>query len=59
MILIPDKKIRRYISYENGKWIHDPNMPRELIPDFNKFLMQYNETLDRGHKIGIKVSREE
>lgn len=39
MIMIPDEKIMKYVSTnERGEWIHDPQMPEELIPLFNDFV---------------------
>lgn len=40
MLIVPDKSIRRYVAFENGKWIHDPNMPECLMDKFSKFVMQ-------------------
>lgn len=38
MILVPEKKIRKYVAFENGKWIHDPNMPEDLMAAFEAFV---------------------
>ena len=39
MMIVPDKKIRKYVAYsvEDGEWIHDPKMPKELEEEFNRF----------------------
>jgi hypothetical protein len=38
MIIVPPEEIRQYITVdEDGKWIHDPNMPIELEDVFNNF----------------------
>ena len=26
MIIVPDEKLRKYLAFEDGKWIHDPEM---------------------------------
>lgn len=39
MIIIPNEKIMNYIALdENGQWIHDPNMPEELLEEFEQFV---------------------
>ena len=39
MIIMPPEEIKSYISVdENGNWIHDPEMPKELEDKFNKFV---------------------
>lgn len=44
MIIMPSNEIRKYICLdENGQWIHDPNMPKELQPVFEEFLKQWEE----------------
>ena len=36
---MPPEEIKRYISVdENGNWIHDPEMPKELEEIFNEFV---------------------
>ncbi|WP_292145360.1 hypothetical protein [Butyrivibrio sp.] len=47
MIVIPAEKIRKYVTYsvEEERWIHDPEMPMELEPEFQLFsemAMKYN-----------------
>lgn len=46
MIIIPDERIRRYIaySYEEGTWIHDPQMPSELLEAFERFKQQIDDS---------------
>lgn len=43
MIIVPVEKLRKYISFENGSWIHDPNMPDELMEDYILFVHKYEE----------------
>lgn len=43
MMIIPNKSIRKYVAFENGKWIHDPQMPDEMKNEFNKFIISVNE----------------
>lgn len=39
MIIMPPEEIKRYISVdENGNWIYDPEMPKELVTIFNDFV---------------------
>ncbi len=39
MIIMPPEKIKQYVTVdENGKWIHDPEMPEELQGEFDKFV---------------------
>lgn len=47
MILVPEKKIRKYVAFENGKWIHDPNMPEYLVADFEEFVSKVNNEMER------------
>lgn len=42
MMIIPDKSIRKYVAVENGVWIHDPQMPKELEEEFQKFVLIVN-----------------
>ena len=39
MLIVPSENIRKYVAYsvEDGGWIHDPNMPGELVEEFEKF----------------------
>lgn len=43
MMIIPNKSIRKYVAFENGKWIHDPQMPDEMKNEFNKFIISVKE----------------
>ena len=44
MIIVPPAKIKQYISVdENGKWIHDPQMPKELENEFENFVRDVNK----------------
>jgi len=43
MIIVANEILRKYISFENGKWIHDPNMPETLKEEFYKFVQNYKE----------------
>lgn len=41
MMIIPSEKIMKYIAVdENGQWIHDPNMPEELLEEFEQFVQK-------------------
>jgi len=53
MIIIPDERIRKYISYsvEEKMWMHDSDMPDELEPVFQYFCemaRKYNYILQNG-----------
>lgn len=41
MIFVANEKLRKYLAFEDGKWIHDPNMPDELESDFLVFVEAY------------------
>lgn len=44
MIMIPSNELRKYVSVnEKGMWEHDPNMPEELKPEYEKFLKLWEE----------------
>lgn len=39
MIIMPPEELKKYIAVdENGKWIHDPEMPIELEEKFKEFV---------------------
>lgn len=45
MLLIPDERISQYVSTnEKGEWIHDPNMPEELMPIFDEFVLKTKQS---------------
>lgn len=41
MIIVPDEKLRKYLAFEDGKWIHDPEMPESLECEFQNFVSEY------------------
>lgn len=44
MMIVPPNELSIYISIdENGQWIHDPNMPKELEPTFYEFVKNVEE----------------
>lgn len=48
MMIIPDEKLVKYISTdEEGNWIHDPQMPKELTEAFEEFVKQSKEAEDK------------
>lgn len=44
MIIAANEVLRKYIAFENGEWIHDPNMPEALEPEFERFVRVYQES---------------
>lgn len=48
MIIVANEILRKYISFENGKWVHDPNMPETLKEEFNKFVQNYEDIKNGG-----------
>ena len=41
MIIIPPDELAMFIAIdEEGNWIHDPNMPKELDEMFEKFVSE-------------------
>ena len=46
-MMMPDEKLVKYISTdEEGNWIHDPQMPVELVEEFDAFVKQSKEAED-------------
>lgn len=41
MIMVANEALRRYIAFDDGEWIHDPNMPEDLLPEFEQFVKDY------------------
>lgn len=59
MIIVPPSEIVRYVSVdEEGNWIHDPEMPKELEPVFEQFLKQVDEAREYKYNFG-NISIEE
>lgn len=50
MIIIANELLKNYIAFEDGKWIHDPNMPETLVPEFEQFVKDYNASKERNAK---------
>lgn len=45
MLIIPNEKIRKHISFdaEKGIWVASPDMPKNLEPEFETFKRIYSE----------------
>lgn len=44
MIIIPSEGISKYVSVdENGRWLHDPDIPKELECEFVEFVKEAEE----------------
>lgn len=50
MVIAVNELLRRYIAFEDGKWIHDPNMPETLQEEFEKFVENYREATENKGK---------
>ncbi len=42
MLIVPNEKIRKYVSYDAEKceWIHDPDMPKDFKQIFDQYVNQ-------------------
>ncbi len=47
MIILPPDELVKYISTDGeGNWIHDPNMPDELVPMYEQFVEKEKKARD-------------
>lgn len=45
MIIVPSEEISKYVSVdERGRWIHDPDIPKELECEFEEFVKKAEKT---------------